>query len=144
MYEFLEYQARHVMTRDPKTIEPSASLAQAEEIFEKHDFNALPVVEPDGRLVGIFTKLDLLGAFAFTPASIIPQYEKVMRSRVVEKMSRELVTVAPDSPLTRVLQELVRTRNKSLPVVDGTQLVGIVAREDVLQALRRAAGGERP
>ncbi len=67
-----------------------------------------------------------------------------MRSRVGEKMSRELVTVAPDSPLTRVLEELVRTRNKSLPVVDGTQLVGIVAREDVLQALRRAAGGERP
>ena len=56
-------------------------------------------------------------AFAFSPASMIPQYEEVMRSRVRGKMSRELVTVAPDSPLTRVLQELVRTRNKSLPVV---------------------------
>jgi CBS domain-containing protein len=144
MYEFLEYQARHVMTRGPKTIEPSASLAQAEAIFEKHDFNALPVVEPDGRLVGIFTKLDFLGAFAFTPTSIIPRYEEVMRSQVGEKMSRELITVAPDSPLTRVLQELVRTRNKSLPVVDGTRLVGVVAREDVLRALRRAADGERP
>ena len=144
MYEFLGYQARHVMTREPKTIEPSASLAQAEAIFEKHDFNALPVVEPEGRLVGIFTKLDFLGAFAFKPASIIPQYDEVMRSPVGEQMSRELVIVAPDSPLTRVLQELVRTRNKSLPVVDGTHLVGIVAREDVLQALRRAAGGERP
>jgi CBS domain-containing protein len=144
MYEFLEYRARDVMTREPKTIEPSASLAQAEAIFERHDFNALPVVEPEGRLVGIFTKLDFLGAFAFKPASIIPQYEEVMRSRVGEQMSRELVTVAPDSPLTRVLQELVRTRNKSLPVVDDTRLVGIVAREDVLEALRRAAGGERP
>lgn len=144
MYEFLKYQARHVMTRGPKTVDPSASLAQAGAIFEKHDFNALPVVEPDGRLVGIFTKLDFLGAFAFTPASIIPQYEEVMRSRVGEKMSHELVNVSPDSPLTRVLQELVRTRNKSLPVVDGTRLVGVVAREDVLQALRRAARGERP
>ena len=144
MYEFLEYQARHVMTRELETIEPSTSLAQTEAIFEKHDFNALPVVEPGGRLVGIFTKLDLLGAFAFKSASIIPRYEEVMRSPVGEQMSRELVTVAPDSPLTRVLQELVRTRNKSLPVVNGTDLVGIVAREDVLEALRRAAGGERP
>ena len=144
MHEFLQYRVRHVMTTTLKTIEPSASLAQAEALFEQHDFNALPVVEPAGRLVGILTKLDLLAAFAFTPASIIPQYEDVMRSQVAEKMTRELVTVGPDLPLTRVLQELVETRNKSLPVLDGTRLVGVVAREDVLRALRRAAAGERP
>jgi CBS domain-containing protein len=144
MHEFLQYRVRHVMTTTLKTIEPSASLAQAEALFDQHDFNALPVVEPAGRLVGILTKLDLLAAFAFTPASIIPQYEDVMRSQVAEKMTRELVTVGPDLPLTRVLQELVETRNKSLPVLDGTRLVGVVAREDVLGALRRAAAGERP
>lgn len=144
MHEFLQYRVRHVMTTTLKTIEPSASLAQAEALFDQHDFNALPVVEPAGRLVGILTKLDLLAAFAFTPASIIPQYEDVMRSQVAEKMTRELVTVGPDLPLTRVLQELVETRNKSLPVLDGTRLVGVVAREDVLRALRRAAAGERP
>jgi CBS domain-containing protein len=144
MHEFLQYRVRHVMTTALKTIEPRASLAQAEAIFDQHDFNALPVVEPDGRLVGIFTKLDLLAAFAFTPASIIPQYEDVMSSQVAEQMTRELVTVGPDLPLTRVLQELVETRNKSLPVVDGTRLLGVVAREDVLRALRLAAAGERP
>ncbi len=144
MHEFLQYRVRHVMTTTLKTIEPSASLAQAEALFDQHDFNALPVVEPAGRLVGILTKLDLLAAFAFTPASIIPQYEDVMRSQVAEKMTRELVTVDPDLPLTRVLQELVETRNKSLPVLDGTRLVGVVAREDVLRALRLAAAGERP
>ncbi len=144
MHEFLQYRVRHVMTTTLKTIEPSASLAQAEAIFDQHDFNALPVVEPAGHLVGILTKLDLLAAFAFTPASIIPQYEDVMRSQVAEKMTRELVTVGPDLPLTRVLQELVETRNKSLPVLDGTRLVGVVAREDVLRALRRAAAGESP
>ena len=144
MHEFLEYRVRDVMTTTLETIEPRTSLAQAEAIFDQHDFNALPVVEPDGRLVGIFTKLDLLAAFAFTPASIIPQYEDVMRSQVAARMSREVATVAPDLPLTRVLQELVQTRNKSLPVLDGTRLVGVVAREDVLRALRRAAAGQRP
>jgi CBS domain-containing protein len=144
MHEFLQYRVRHVMTTTLETIEPSALLAQAEAIFDQHDFNALPVVEPAGRLVGILTKLDLLAAFAFTPASIIPQYEDVMRSQVAEKMTRELVSVGPDLPLTRVLQELVETRNKSLPVLDGTRLVGVVAREDVLRALRRAAAGESP
>ena len=144
MHEFLQYRVRDVMTTALETIEPRASLAQAEAIFDQHDFNALPVVEPDGRLVGIFTKLDLLAAFAFTPASIIPQYEDVMRSEVAGRMTHDPVTVAPDLPLTRVLQELVETRNKSLPVLDGSRLVGVVAREDVLRALRRAAAGERP
>ena len=144
MHEFLQYRVRHVMTTRLETIEPRASLARAQEIFDQHDFNALPVVEPDGRLVGIFTKLDLLAAFAFTSTSIIPHYEDVMRSQVSERMTREPVTVGPDLPLTRVLQELVATRNKSFPVVNGTGLVGIVAREDVLRALRRAAAGEPP
>ena len=144
MHEFLQYRVRHVMTTTLETIEPRASLEQAQAIFDQHDFNALPVVERDGRLVGIFSKLDLLAAFAFSPSSIIPQYEDVMRSPVADQMTRELVTVAPDLPLTRVLQELVETRNKSLPVVDGSRLVGVVAREDVLGALRRAAAGELP
>jgi CBS domain-containing protein len=144
MHEFLQYRVRHVMTTTPETIEPSASLAHAEAIFDQHDFNALPVVEPDGTLVGIFSKLDLLAAFTFTPASIIPRYEEVMRSQIAERMTREPATVSPDLPLTRLLQKLVETRNKSFPVLDGTRLVGVVAREDVLRALRRSAAGELP
>ena len=48
-------------------------------------------------------------------------------------------TVHPDTPLTRVLEKLVSTRWKSLPVVQDGRVVGIVSREDVLQALRRVA-----
>ena len=51
----------------------------------------------------------------------------------------------PRTRLTRVLEKMVATRNKSLPVVDphGDRLVGVVAREDVMQALRRAAAGSK-
>jgi CBS domain-containing protein len=59
-------------------------------------------------------------------------------------MSERVVSVSPRTPLTRALEKMVRTRNKSLPVALGGELVGILAREDVLNALRRAVGGERP
>jgi CBS domain-containing protein len=59
-------------------------------------------------------------------------------------MSREPVTVPPRQPLTRTLQKMIDTRNKSFPVVDDGRLVGVVAREDVMRGLRRADAGERP
>jgi CBS domain-containing protein len=144
MYEFLAYRVRHAMTSEPVTIEPRATLAEAQRLFEKHDFNALPVVDAETRLVGILTKLDVLRSFAFTPESVIPRYEDVMRQTVESQMSSTPVSVDPELPLTRVLQTMIQTRNKSLPVVADGRLVGMIAREDILVALRRAVAGEPP
>jgi CBS domain-containing protein len=144
MYEFLQYRVKHVMTSDPIAIEPGATLAEAGRLLEKHDFNALPVVDAERRLLGILTKLDLLRSFAFTPESVIPRYEDVMRQTVESQMSSTPVAVDPELPLTRVLEKMIDTRNKSLPVVEGDRLVGMIAREDILVALRRAVAGEPP
>jgi predicted transcriptional regulator len=59
-------------------------------------------------------------------------------------MTQKPLTVTPDKSLTRVLQLMAETRYKSLPVTIGALLIGIVAREDVLRALQRAAAGKRP
>jgi CBS-domain-containing membrane protein len=59
-------------------------------------------------------------------------------------MSRDLRTVTPRAPLTRVLQKMLDARDKSLPVIDDGRLVGVVTRQDVLAALRRGVAGERP
>lgn len=144
MYEFLRYQVRHVMTRDPITVAPDARLKDVHALFERHDFNAVPVVDRTRRLVAIVTKLDLLKAFIFTPDSIVPPYADIMQRPIDEVMTRDPLTVEPDVPLTRVVEMMVNTRSKSFPVVQDGQVVGIVAREDVLGALRRAASGKEP
>src|SRR3990172_8916753 len=54
----------------PVTIAPGATLAEAERVFEKRDFNGLPVVGAGGELVGFLTKLDVLRAFRFTEAHL--------------------------------------------------------------------------
>jgi CBS domain-containing protein len=144
MYEFLEYVVADVMQSEVVTIGPEASLADAEAIFEKHQFNGLPVIDDGGRLVGLLTKLDLLSAFRFTDAHMFPPYAEIMKRPVGEVMSDDLQTVTPRAKLTAVLEKIVRSRRKSFPVVDGDTLVGMVAREDLMAALRRAASGHRP
>ena len=138
MYEFIQYTVADVMTRKPVTVREDATLADAQALFEQYGFNGMPVVDAQGTLTGVITKMDVLRAFTLKPEHIVPPYSEIMRETVDAVMSRDPTTVASDQPLTRVLQRLVELGVKSLPVVDNDQLVGVIAREDVLEALRRA------
>lgn len=139
MYEFLSRRVSDAMTREVVTVDPETPLRDVEALFERHGFNGVPVVDGSGALLGFLTKLDMLRAFAFSTLSIVPHYEEILGLPAQRVMTRSPQTVDPEMPLTRVLEELVRTRYKSLPVVQDGHLEGIVSREDVLAALRRAA-----
>ncbi len=138
MYEFLQYQVRDAMTVDPIAVSPHAKLREVEALFETHDFNGVPVIDEQRQLLGILTKFDLLKAFSLGVQAIAPHYDEIMEQLVETVMTRDPVSVSPQLPLSRLLQKLVEMRTKSLPVVEEGRLVGIVAREDVLKALRRA------
>jgi CBS domain-containing protein len=142
MYEFLDYRVEDVMSR-AVTVRAETTLAEAEALLEKQGFNSLPVVDAGERLVGVVTSLDLLRAFAFPEDTILPSFSDVMQRPVSSVMSRDAQSVCPRTPLTRVLQKIVDTRNKSFPVVDDDRVVGIIAREDLMLALRRAEEGRK-
>jgi len=142
MYEFLQYRVKDVMTSDLVSVKPETRLGETEKIFDEHDFNSLPVVSKKGKLVGWFTKLDLLSAFCNDDDHMFPPYADIMKQPISKFMTREIRSVTPLAPLTRVIEKLVSRKCKSFPVVDSNdELVGVVAREDVLRGLRRAAEG---
>ena len=143
MYEFLDYRVEDVMSR-PVTVASDATLAEVERILEERGFNALPVVDAKGRLVGVVTTMDLLKAFTFPEDTILPPYHEIMKRPVASVMSRDPQTVCARTPLTRVLQKIVDSRNKSFPVLDDDRVIGVVSREDVMLALRRADEGKKP
>lgn len=138
MFEFLQYRVADAMTRDPVAVTPTTRLKDIEHLFESHDFNGVPVVDDARHLLGMVTKFDLLKAFTLTTRAIAPHYDEIMEQPAEAVMTREPLCVTPDLPLSRLLQKLVELRTKSFPVVEGERLVGIVSREDVLKALRRA------
>ena len=139
MYGFLEETAGPTMTRTVKTVTRTLSLRELGDMIKRDDFNAYPVLE-DGEVVGIVTKFDVLKCFAFTPNQMVPRYSELMNRTVGDVMVPDFISVRPDTRLTRVLQLMVEHRIRSIPVIDGQKLAGIIAREDVLRALAAAAG----
>jgi CBS domain-containing protein len=139
VYAFLEETVGNNMTRTVKTVPPETTMRTLQQLFAEDDFNGYPVVS-GGKLLGVVSKFDFLNCFAFTPASLIPRYHDLMDRAVADVMTTEFVSASPDTKLQRVLQLMVNHRVRSMPVVDGAgQLIGIIAREDVMRALDRCA-----
>jgi CBS domain-containing protein len=137
LQRFLIMQTKEVITQPAVSVSPRLTLRELESLFEVYGFNGLPVVE-DRHVVGLVTQFDFLKHFVFKPGSVFPHYEELMKRPVEEIMTREVYTVHPDTPLTRVLQMMVDTRDKSLPVVDDkNRLIGMISRGDVVRAFRR-------
>lgn len=129
-----------VMTQDPVTIGPTTSLSDVMALFDRHDFNALPVIGEQGVLLGIVTKLDLLRAFRPDPSLESYSVAHVSARLASDVMGRGLVTVEAEDPAVRAADLMVETRLRSLPVVDRKNgrpiLVGIVSQGDLIRALR--------
>jgi CBS domain-containing protein len=135
MYRFLDYTAQMYMTAPARTVDRSTTMRELKVLFRDYDFNAFPVVE-GGVLLGMATKFDFLKNFAFTEDRMVPPYEELMGRRVGDVMTTEIISVAPTTRLTRVLETMVAHRTRSLPVVgDDGKLAGIISREDVMRAL---------
>jgi predicted transcriptional regulator len=139
VYKFLEETVDSYMTRNVTTVRRDHDLLALSEMFERDDFNSYPV-EDDGQVVGIVTKFDILKCFAFSPSQMLPHYRDLMSRRIGDVMTPEFIYVSPDTRLTRVLQIMVEHRIRSIIVLDGAEkLVGIIAREDVIKALKATA-----
>jgi CBS domain-containing protein len=140
LYKFLEQTVAGSMTRNVKTVSRSLSLRELEDLFERDDFNTYPV-EEDSQIVGVVSKFDFLSCFMFTPAHMTPRYGDLMKRTVADTMTPDFIYVRGETRLTRVLQLMVEHRIRSMPVIEGDQqLVGMIAREDVMRTLQRCAG----
>ncbi len=144
MYEFLQETTANNMTRRVRSVTPETSVGDLYRLFAADDFDAYPVVKDD-TLVGMVSKLDALKVFALAKDQMLPHFADGMGVTVHEIMTADVITVEPDTNLQRVLQLMVEHRVKSLPVIDRWRnLVGIIAREDIMRAMERWAVQRNP
>ena len=90
-------------------------------------------------MVGIVTKFDFLKTFVFTTSQMVPHYDDLMKRPVQQIMTESVPSIEPTTPLTRVLELMVSLKARSFPAVDANgEVVGMISREDVMQALGEA------
>jgi acetoin utilization protein AcuB len=124
------------MTKSVVTIKPKDTLRHARERLAKYRINQLPVVVND-KLVGIVTDRDVRDAY---PSSLRLFYGKDIDEfgdshTVEEVMTYKVVAISPQTSLREAAQQLRRQRFGALPVVENGQLVGIITRSDLLDAM---------
>jgi CBS domain-containing protein len=140
------------MTSEVITISPEADITEAVKILLDKGINGLPVVDGEGRLVGILCQSDLvrmqkslpipslftlLDGFVPLSSSALLEAEvkRIAASKVSDAMSTKVVTVAPDKTIDEIAALMVDKKFHTLPVVQGGKLLGIVGKKDVLKTL---------
>jgi CBS domain-containing protein len=118
--------AADIMNPELVTVRPDASIESAIELLLSEHISGLPVVDGEGRLVGVITEFALL-AVAYD--------RRVKNHTVSQHMTHELITVEHDDPVSRVADLCIVHRVRRVPVMRDGRLVGIIARRDVLRSL---------
>jgi CBS domain-containing protein len=123
------HPVRGIMKESPATCTPGDSLRRAAEILWNADCGMVPVVEGDGRLVGVITDRDICMASYFRdqPPSAID---------VGSTMSRALRTAKPDDTIDTVVHLMAENQTRRVPIVENERLVGIVALADIARHVR--------
>jgi acetoin utilization protein AcuB len=134
---------RDVMTSAPVTVDPSTQLLDAALALRSNSIRHLPVVE-SGKLVGMLSDRDIQRS---APSRLIPiteeGYNAVFERNTVNRvMTRDPVFIAPDAVLADAIVLMQQSRCGSLPVVENGELVGILTRGDLLDALHRILTGK--
>jgi CBS domain-containing protein len=147
---------RDVMDADPVTVRPDTDVQTLVRTLRQHELQGVPVVDEDGRCVGIVTESDLVipdeegdlhlphyinlfggTVFLETIRHFEDRLRKALASTAGDMMTPNPTTVSPDTDVHEAARVIAESGHNRLPVTEDDRLVGVVTRVDVLEALTR-------
>jgi CBS domain-containing protein len=142
-------KARDVMVFPVITVKPSSSVKEVATTLLERRISAVPVVDDQGKLVGIISEGDLMHRseagterqrswwlLGWTgDETLAAEYVKAHARKVADVMTRNVITATPKTPLHEIAALLERNSIKRVPIVKDGQLVGIVSRANLIQGV---------
>ena len=140
--------ASAIMTRGVVTVAPDTAISDVAKIMIDKQISGVPVLDR-GSLVGLISEGDLvrraeIGSehrrsrwmeLAFSNPKLAADYAKEYGRKAADVMTRDVITVAPSTPVGEIANILATRHIKRVPVVAKGELVGIVSRANLIQAL---------
>jgi CBS domain-containing protein len=130
-------RVRELMTRSVRTLGQNDKLSVADALMRTERIRHLPVVDEQGRIVGIVSQRDLffsalVQALGFGSAS----HDRMLSSILVkEVMTENVVTTTPETLITAAARVMVDRKIGCLPVIEGETLIGILSESDIVSAV---------
>jgi len=133
-----ELLVEDAMTGKPKTVRRNTPLAQADELMRAGRFRHLIVLDEEDQLAGVVSRRDIFyGALAWSQGIGKRTHEAVLASTPTKQvMTADVSIVSPKTPLREAAAKLVDEKISCLPVVHGTQVVGVLTEADVVALIR--------
>ena len=142
-------RAHQIMTRPVYSVLPEATIAEAANIMLQRHISGLPVVDAAGKMVGIVSEGDLIRRseigtqrkrgrwlkFLLGAGKAATDFVHEHGRRISEVMTRDPLTITEDTTLEEIVTSMETNGVKRLPVMREGELVGIVSRANLLQAV---------
>ena len=146
-------RAHQIMTKPVITVSPDATIVEAANIMLQRHVSGLPVVDSGGKLIGIVSEGDFIRRseigtqrkrgrwlrFILGPGTSASDFVQEHGRRVSEVMTKDPLTITEDTALDEIVNLMERNNVKRLPVIRNGELVGIVSRANLLQAVASLA-----
>ncbi|KAA2261848.1 CBS domain-containing protein [Solihabitans fulvus] len=134
-------RAKDIMTTPVITVRAGASIKETSTLLATHGFTAAPVTDEDDRLIGIVTEADLIkDRILPDPRSHMirdTSHHERPPMTVGEVMTTPVEGMTPGADAADLARMMVEEGIRSIPIVDGAAVVGIVSRRDLLRTLIR-------
>jgi len=152
-------QARDIMTKEVLSVSPETLVSDLAKTLVGKKISGVPVVDADGRLVGIVTQSDLVmrdqelelppalnildfHLYLQVPSHLFRKLEKMLGATVADIMSPKPVTISPDTPVPRLAALMAKQKVHTLPVLEAGKIVGIIGKMDLVRGLAREWAAE--
>ena len=125
------------MVGDHLAFSPNTDLLKAVHLLLQRGLSGAPVVDENQRLVGFLSEKDCL------KAALDASYFRRDEGTVEDFMSRDVTSISASASLIDAIELFLSKNYRSLPVVEGSRLIGQLSRHDILKGLEKVRRDER-
>ncbi len=147
-------QAKDIMTKEVLTVKEDMTVKEVAKFLVEHRISGAPVADESNKLKGIVTEADLIirnkkvhiptvvqllegVIYLESPKKFEEEMGKVLGQKVSEVMTKEVITIKPDTYIEDIATLMSTERKYLLPVMEKDKLVGIVGKADVVRAIAK-------